>query len=63
MDFDGPSFDFVASIFKRNSEVTEQVYSSMFDYTTAYKVCCVTYQLSENDAQRFFYLVALHRIP
>ena len=27
-----------ASIFKRTSEVPEQTYSSLFDYTTAYKV-------------------------
>ncbi|KAI0795653.1 stress-activated map kinase interacting protein 1-domain-containing protein [Abortiporus biennis] len=33
----GRTTDPNASIFKRNSEVPEQVYSSVFDYTTAYK--------------------------
>ncbi|CAL1709275.1 unnamed protein product [Somion occarium] len=33
----GRSTDPNASIFKRTSEVPEQVYSSVFDYTTAYK--------------------------
>lgn len=51
----------LASIFKRNSEVPE-VYSSVFDYTTAYKVRCVI-KVVLNRNTDLSILLAVYRVP
>lgn len=47
----------LASIVKRASDVPEQIYSSMFDYTSAYKVGCISIGLNNNSSFFFVYSV------